>query len=107
MIGDHFFAPKIGGPDHDLVHDKILRRQMRCFGPFPEHFIDIVPHSHKDYYRGLQASSETYPNRWPDPLTSFLDLEDEQFVRLLLKPDPRDRPTAEEALLHPWLKDVP
>lgn len=78
---------------------------MRCLGPFPEHFIDIVPDSHKDYFRQVQASSESYPNRWPDALASVVDPEDEDFIRMLLKPDPRDRPTAHEALDHPWLRD--
>jgi len=106
MVGDHFFAPRSKGPDDFLVHDNILRRQMKCFGPFPEQFVDIVPDIYKEYYLGLEETIGFYPNRWPGPLASFLSPEEEEFVRLLLTPDPRDRPSAIEALNHPWLTDI-
>lgn len=106
MVGDHFFAPKSKGPGDDIVHDNILRRQMKCFGPFPGQFIDLVPDVYKEYYLDLEESIGFYPNRWPGPLASFLSPEEEEFVRLLLKPDPRDRPSAIEAIHHPWLKEI-
>ena len=31
---------------------------------------------------------------------------DLDFIQCLLKKDPRERLTADEALMHPWLKDV-
>lgn len=106
MVGDHFFAPRSSGPDDNLVQDNILRRQMKCFGPFPDHFIDVVPELYKEYYLDLEESIGFYPNYWPGPLASFLSPEEEEFVRLLLKPDPRDRPSAIEAIHHPWLREV-
>jgi len=32
--------------------------------------------------------------------------DDQDFILYLMKPDPRDRPSATEALTHPWLKGV-
>lgn len=105
-MGDHFFAPRSTGLEDELVHDFILRRQMSCFGPFPDRFIDIVPDIYKEYYLELEGETRYYPDRWPGPLTSFLSPEEEEFIRLLLMADPRDRPSAIEAVHHPWLRDV-
>lgn len=106
FVGDYFFAPKLLKQDDEMVDRKILQRQMQCFGPFPDQFVDLVPTEYQEHFRELQTSTEFYPNRWPDALASVLDPEDEDFIRMLLKPDPRDRPTAAEALEHPWLKDT-
>lgn len=52
---------------------------------------------------------EEYPNQ-PNiedtHLFSMLIPDDKDFICYLMQPDPRDRPSATEALMHPWYKGV-
>ncbi|KIV97786.1 hypothetical protein PV10_01494 [Exophiala mesophila] len=107
LVGDHLFAPKPHSRDDKMVNRKVLQCQMQCFGPFPDQFVDILPAESQAELQELYNSREFYPNRWPDALASVLDPEDEDFIRMLLKPDPRDRPAAAEALQHTWLTVLP
>jgi serine/threonine protein kinase len=55
----------------------------------------------RDIVRAIQRGHYTFVDGWDGVSIEALD-----FIKCLLKRDPRRRLTAEEALAHPWLKSV-
>lgn len=51
-----------------------------------------------------QCGEETKLFAQADP--TMINSEDRDFIVYLMKPDPRDRPSATDALMHPWLNGV-
>lgn len=78
----------------------------KYFGPFPGKFFELL----KDYDEstailryvldqcGIEAGSFSRVD------AGILHPDDRDFILYLMKPDPRDRPPAAEALMHPWLR---
>mmetsp|Transcript_7197 Transcript_7197/g.26455 ORF Transcript_7197/g.26455 Transcript_7197/m.26455 type:complete len:654 (+) Transcript_7197:235-2196(+) len=101
---------------HNESVASLLARVEAIVGPVPEGMKEAGTCAHKFYTRGgklfeRDEGSELY--YYLDPLESSLEEQlpgaDGHFVaflRSLLQVDPHERPTAEQALQHPWLTEV-
>jgi dual specificity tyrosine-phosphorylation-regulated kinase 2/3/4 len=94
----------------------LLARVVGTLGPLPRWMVARGRHSHRYFadssgrtlyareprsgrYEALEPQPTSLRRRVPQGDGGFLD-----FLAYLLTPDPRLRPTAEEALRHPWLR---
>ncbi len=84
----------------------VLVLQNKYFGPFPEKFFQLLDDEGAAILRYVldQCGEET--QLFPMADSEKIDPDDKDFICYLMKPDPRDRPSAIEALMHPWLKSV-
>jgi len=93
----------------------MLARISAIVGPFPEGLLLRSRHAHKYFVDGMvyerDRSGLPYLLRpKPTTLRARCHTDDElflSFVGSLLSVDPDNRPTAEQALLHPWLATDP
>lgn len=106
--GDYLLNPRnCGGDERDMKHLALVHEY---FGPLPSYLIAEGKYS-KNYYRGSRLRSGhvtkkssvyerlTKEEKWPDYIANvFAD-----FLDMMLKPDPKLRPTAAECLGHPFL----
>ena len=84
----------------------VLVLQNKYFGPFPEKFFQLLDDEGAAILRYVldQCGEETQLFSMVD--SEKIDPDDKDFICYLMKPDPRDRPSAIQALMHPWLKSV-
>lgn len=80
--------------------------QNKYFGPFPEKFFHLLDDEGAQVLRYIsnECGEDTglFSKAGPDNIR----LEDRDFICYLMRPDPRDRPSSDEALMHPWLEDA-
>ena len=93
-------------PGDELFALAVLVLQNKYFGPFPEKFFQLPDDEGAAVLRYVvnQCGGETLSFAKIDPRT--INSEDKEFILYLMKPDPRDRPSAIDALMHPWLNGV-
>ena len=84
----------------------VLILQAKYFGPFPDKFFQLLDSEGKAVlqYVAEQCGEErqVFAKAGPDKI----DPEDKNFICYLMRPDPRDRPSAKEALMHPWFSSA-
>ncbi|KOO23743.1 protein kinase domain-containing protein [Chrysochromulina tobinii] len=93
----------------------MLARISAIVGPFPEAFLAKGRHSHKYFVDGMvyERDRDEQPFLLRPKQTSLkhrCHTDDKlflSFVGSLLRIDPEERPTAEQALQHPWLTTDP
>ena len=94
----------------------MLARIAGIVGPFPPEMLSRGRHAHKYFIDGVvyERDAETGSTFLLQPkgtsLRHRLDTDDElflSFVGSLLCLNPDDRPTAEQALQHPWIATDP
>ena len=93
----------------------MLARISAIVGPFPEAFLAKGRHSHKYFVDGMvyERDRDDQPFLLRPKQTSLkhrCHTDDKlflSFVGSLLRIDPEERPTAEQALQHPWLTTDP
>ena len=84
----------------------VLVLQNKYFGPFPEKFFQLLDDEGAAILRYVldKCGEETQLFSMAD--SEKIDSDDKDFICYLMKPDPRDRPSATQALMHSWLKSV-
>ena len=93
----------------------MLCRISAIVGPFPEELLARGRHAHKYFTAGMvyERDRDGAPYILHPKVTSLrqrLHTDDEGFISFvgsLLRVSPDDRPTAEEALQHPWIVNDP
>ena len=84
----------------------VLMIQNRYFGPFPKKFFQLLDDGGAEVLRYVSnecgGDTDLFSKAGPEKISS----EDKDFICYLMRPDPRDRPSSNEALTHPWLKDM-
>ncbi|GIL43935.1 hypothetical protein Vafri_1520 [Volvox africanus] len=100
----HFMAPEqLSGrtePASDIWSAGIMAYQLLCgFVPFDDHKNPRAP-SLSLVWRAILTEEPKFTNRAWEGVSE----EAKDFVRLLLNKDPAKRPTAKQALAHPWLQ---
>lgn len=100
--GFHIFKPDVP-VGHDEYDVKILMKHHRCFGPFPESYEEIADQQRLATLVWIMQNSPSETLK-PFHLTTTREIsqEDKEFVLKLMKLDPRDRPTAQQALDDTW-----
>lgn len=100
----HIFKPNVP-TDHDEYDVKILMKQHRCFGPFPETFKQIADQERLAVLIWIMQNSPPETLK-PFHLTSTQEIcqEDKDFVLRIMKLDPRDRPSARQLLEDEWFR---
>ena len=106
LLRRHLFVPHGLEPGDEHFALAVLILQNRYFGPFPEKFFQLLDDEGAAVLRYAinQCGEETHSFAKIDPRT--INSEDKEFILYLMKPDPRDRPSAIDALMHPWLNGV-
>ncbi len=106
LLRRHIFVPHGVGPGDELFPFLVLMLQNKYFGPFPEKCFQLLDEEAAKVLRHLSnecnGDTDLFSKAGPDKISP----EDREFICYLMKPDPRDRPSSNEALTHPWLKDV-
>ena len=82
----------------------VLMLQNKYFGPFPEKLFQLLDDEGVAVLRYVLKECGEQTDLFSK--TASINAEDKDFICYLMKPDPRDRPSASEALLHEWLKEV-
>lgn len=84
----------------------ILMLQIKYFGPFPKKFFQLLDEDGAKVLKYLSnecgGDIDVFSKAGPEHISS----EDKDFICYLMRPDPRDRPSSNEALTHRWLNDV-
>ncbi|CCF43175.1 serine/threonine protein kinase, partial [Colletotrichum higginsianum] len=97
--GYHHFDPGWEGikPDDQDYELTVLKRMYHSVGPFPPSIADIVDADTFEvvHFLNRQGPPQRPLQRWA---TEQLPQADSQFMRRILKLDPRDRPTVEQIL---------
>ena len=89
----------------------MLARIIGIFGPFPADMLARGRHAHKYFANGVVFERDRHGRvellqPKPSPLRHRLHTDDELFISFigtLLRLHPDDRPTAEQALQHPFI----
>jgi serine/threonine protein kinase len=93
-------------PEDELFPLAVIMLQNKCFGPFPEKFSELLDDESLAVLRYASDQCGDEIDLFSMGDSGKIDPEDKDFICYLMKPDPRDRPSAVEALSHPWLKGV-
>lgn len=106
ILRRHLFVPHGLESGDELFRLAVLILQIKYFGPCPETFFQLLDDDGAAVLRFVlgQCGEETQSFAKTDPGT--INSEDKEFILYLMKPDPRDRPSATDALMHPWLNGV-
>ena len=93
-------------PEDENFALAILILHAKYFGPFPDMFFELLDDEGVAilHFVADQCGEETQV--YAKAGSGKIDPDDKDFICYLMKPDPRDRPSAKEALTHPWLKNV-
>ena len=84
----------------------MLVLQYKHFGPFPEKFFQLLDDEAAAVLRYVSDQCNGETQLFSMAGLDYIDPDDKEFICYLMKPDPRDRPSATKALGHPWLKGV-
>jgi serine/threonine protein kinase len=93
-------------PANELFALAILILQNKYFGPFPEAFFRLLDNEGAAVLRYALDQSGEETQLFSKADSGTIDPKDKEFICYLMRPDPRDRPSAIEALKHPWLEGV-
>lgn len=102
----HIFAPPFLEPDHEMFPVAVAALQYKYFGPYPESFLNQLDEEGTELYRFILDHSGDKTQEFLSIHSSWLDSADKDFISYLMQPDPKDRPSADEALTHPWLDEA-
>ena len=93
-------------PEDERFALTVITLQNKYFGPFPEKFFQLVDDEGRAVLSYVQelCGDETGAFVKADP--GMTDSDDTEFILYLMQPDPRDRPSAIDALKHPWLNGI-
>lgn len=80
--------------------------QYKYLGPFPEKFLELLDEEATAIMKFVVEQCGEEKGILSKAGPEKIDPEDRDFICYLMKPDPRDRPLAAEALAHTWLKAV-
>ncbi|WQF78552.1 Putative serine/threonine-protein kinase, active [Colletotrichum destructivum] len=104
--GYHHFDPGWEGikPDDQDYELTVLKRMYHSVGPFPPSIADMIDADIFEvvHFLNRQGPPRRLLQRWA---TEQLPLADNQFIRRILKLDPRDRPTVEQILQDEWFAE--
>jgi serine/threonine protein kinase len=106
LLQRHIFVPDGLDPEDERFALAVLVLQNKYFGPFPETFFELLDDEGAAVLRYVQDQCGEETQVFPKAESGKIDPDDKDFICYLMKPDPRDRPTAIEALRHPWLEGV-
>lgn len=104
--GYHHFDPGWEGfkPEDQDYEITVLKRMYNSLGPFPPSLADIID---PDAFEVIHFFNQQGPPQ--KPLQRWTEKEippaDNEFIRRILKLDPRDRPTVEEILQDEWFTE--
>ncbi|KAL9123864.1 MAG: hypothetical protein Q9217_006747, partial [Psora testacea] len=106
LLRRHLFVPHGLEPGDEHFALAVLVLQNRYFGPFPKKFFQLLNDEGAAVLRYAvnQCGEKTLSFTKINPRT--INSEDKEFILYLMKPDPRDRPSATDALMHPWLNGI-
>ncbi|KAK5011739.1 hypothetical protein LTR28_006375 [Elasticomyces elasticus] len=101
--GWHIFKPEASEVpiDDETYPLHVLRRHDRFFGPFPVSYTEIAD---DESLTILEWVTRVCDKRTPFALASEQEIskEDRTFICKVMKPDPRERPSAKELLQDEW-----
>ncbi|KAK1579442.1 serine/threonine protein kinase [Colletotrichum navitas] len=104
--GYHHFDPGWEGikPEHQDYEITVLKRMYHALGPFPPSIAEILdPESFEViHFLNRQGPPQKPLQQWS---TKKIPSADNDFIRRILKLDPRDRPTVGEILEDEWFKE--
>lgn len=100
------FVPNGVEPDDERFPFVILMLQINLFGLFPEKFHQLLDEEACAVLRYASELCTGTIDLFSDASPENINPEDREFICYLMRPDPRDRPTSNEALAHPWFNDV-
>ncbi|KAI1361455.1 serine/threonine protein kinase [Xylaria arbuscula] len=104
--GYHHFDPGWEGfkPEDQDYEITVLKRMYSSVGPFPPSMAEIIgPDTFEViHFLNQQGPPQRPLQRWS---TKELPPADNEFIRRILKLDPRDRPTVEEILQDEWFTE--
>ena len=106
LFGRHIFAPQGIEPKDENFALAVFIVQVRFFGPFPEKIFELLDDEAAAMLRYVIDQCREEKQLFSTLGPENIDPVDKEFICYLMKPDPRDRPSAKEALMHPWLKEV-
>lgn len=106
ILRRHIFVSDGVELEDENFHFLILVQHIRYFGPFPEKFYELLDEEATKILRYFSERSDINTDEFSQAPPEAIHRDDREFIRYLMRPDPRDRPTAKEALAHPWFKDV-
>ena len=100
----HIFKPSNIDPTDSVYPIEVLRRQDKCFGPFPLSYTSLADADRLDT---LTIITESIEKRTPFKMASSQEIakEDREFISKLMQLDPRDRPSAKVLLQDAWLTE--
>ena len=104
LLRRHIFVPNGLEPSDEGFALAVLMLQNKYFGPFPEKIFQLLDDEGVAVLRYVLEECGEQTDLFSK--AAPIDAEDKDFIRYLMKPDPRDRPSASEALSHEWLKGV-
>ena len=104
LLRRHIFVPNGLEPSDERFALAVLMLQNKYFGPFPEKFFQLLDDEGVAVLRYVLKECGEQTDLFSKEAP--IDAEDKDFICYLMKPDPRDRPSASEALSHEWLKEV-
>ena len=104
ITGNYVFLPRNAAPPGDpRLSTGVLQVQNDYYGPIgSETLKDLVDDSARPLL--LQLEENYRPSTWAAVSRNITQI-DIDFFSSIMKIDPRKRPTAREALLHPWFNE--
>ena len=106
LLRRHIFVPSGVEPGDERFPFLVLMMQIRYFGPLPKKFFQLLDDEGVEVLRYVSNECGGDTGLFSKAGPEKISLEDKDFICYLMRPDPRDRPSSNEALTHPWLKDV-
>jgi serine/threonine protein kinase len=100
----HIFKPSGVDPADSTYAVEVFRRHDQYFGPFPLSYTTLAD---DDRLETLTIITKSTVKRKPFKMASSKETskEDREFIRKLMKLDPRDRPSATMLLQDAWFGD--
>lgn len=103
----HLFNPAIEGlkPDDDEYELTMLKRMCKFFDPFPQSYEDF--HDSATITTIVNFINHQVPFEKPFHLVTKREIPpaDNEFIRKIMKLDPRDRPTVKQLLADEWFTE--
>ena len=100
----HIFKPSNIDPTDPAYPIEVLRRQDKCFGPFPLSYTTLADDDRLDT---LTIITESVEKRTPFERAASKEIaeSDREFICKLMQLDPRDRPSANVLLQDAWFAE--
>lgn len=106
LLRHQTFVPNGVEPGDERFPFLVLMQQNKYLGAFPEKYFHLLDDEGAQVlkYISNECGGETdiYFKAGPNKISP----EDKDSIYYLMRPDPRDRPSSNEALRRPWLKEV-